>query len=110
MTFTAELEIKALPPYDFETSCEIFGNGDKQIRNYENGKFWQVLAVNDKLILATVISQGNVNKPRITVELKSENEITEKDNDCFRVTGFTPGPSSSLQSVFCRSHPGHTVS
>lgn len=79
MTFTAELEIEALPPYDFETSCEIFGNGDKQIRNYENGKFWQVLAVNDKLILATVISQGNVNKPRVTVELKSESEITEKD-------------------------------
>jgi DNA-3-methyladenine glycosylase II len=79
MTFTAELEIKALPPYDFETSCEIFGNGDKQIRNYENGKFWQVLAVNDKLILATVISQGKLNKPRVTAELKSESEITEKD-------------------------------
>jgi DNA-3-methyladenine glycosylase II len=79
MTFTVELEIEALPPYDFEISSEIFGNGDKHIRNYENGKFWQVLAINDKLILATAKSQGNVNKPKIAVELKSENEITEKD-------------------------------
>jgi DNA-3-methyladenine glycosylase II len=79
MIFTAELEIDALPPYDFEISSEIFGNGDKQIRNYENGKFWQVLTMNDKHILATAKSQGNVNKPRMTVELKSESEITEKD-------------------------------
>jgi DNA-3-methyladenine glycosylase II len=79
MTFAAELEMEALPPYDFEISSEIFGNGDKQIRNYENGTFRQVLAINDKLILATAKSQGNVNKPRITVELKSESKITEKD-------------------------------
>jgi DNA-3-methyladenine glycosylase II len=79
MIFTVELEMEALPPYDFEISSEIFGNGDKQIRNYENGKFWQVLAINDKLILATAKSQGNVNKPKITVELKSESEITEND-------------------------------
>ena len=79
MTFTVELEIEVLPPYDFELSSEIFGNGDKQIRKYENGKFWQVLTMNGKLILATAKSQGNVNKPRIAVELKSENEITEKD-------------------------------
>jgi DNA-3-methyladenine glycosylase II len=79
MTFTAELEIEALPPYDFEISSEIFGNGDKQIRNYENGKFWQVLTINDKLILATAKSQGNADKPRIAVELKSKNDITKKD-------------------------------
>jgi hypothetical protein len=83
MTFTVEFEMEALPPalppYDFEISSEIFGNGDNQIRDYENGRFWQVLAVNDKLILATAKSRGSVNKPRIAVELKSESDIAEKD-------------------------------
>ncbi|MHA2407955.1 MAG: DNA-3-methyladenine glycosylase family protein, partial [Candidatus Ranarchaeia archaeon] len=53
--------------------------GDKQIRNYENGRFWQVIRVNDKLILAIVKAVGTIDKPKVAAELKSNGKITEED-------------------------------
>jgi DNA-3-methyladenine glycosylase II len=77
--FIRKLEIDALPPFRFDLSAEIFANGDKQIRNYENGEFCQVLRVNGKLILAIIKSAGTVDKPKLSVELKSNSAITEED-------------------------------
>jgi DNA-3-methyladenine glycosylase II len=79
MIYTENLTIAALPPFRFDLSCEIFADGDKQIRNYEKGLFWQVIRVNGKLILATIEAVGTVDKPEVSAELKSDSAITEED-------------------------------
>ena len=79
MIYTEKITLAALPPFHFDLSSEIFANGDNQIRNYKNGRFWQVIRVNDKLILAIIKSAGTVDKPKVAAELKSRIKITEKD-------------------------------
>lgn len=79
MVHSERIEITALPPFSFDLSCEIFANGDKQIRTSENGRFWQVIRVNGKLALAVVSSRGTVDKPKLTVDLKSDKTINEED-------------------------------
>jgi DNA-3-methyladenine glycosylase II len=79
MMYTERIEVTALPPFRFDLSCEIFANGDKQIRNYENGAFWQVIRINGKLCLSMVKSTGNVDDPKVIVELKSNRSITGED-------------------------------
>ena len=79
--FAKKLEIRALPPFRFDLSCEIFANGDKQIRKYEKGRFWQVIRVNGKLVLVIVESVGIVEKPKLNVELKSNHTITAEDKE-----------------------------
>jgi DNA-3-methyladenine glycosylase II len=79
VTFAEKIEITAVPPFRFDFSSEIFANGDKQIRNYEKGRFWQVIRVNGKLFLAVVESIGTVDKPKVAVELKSDSAITGED-------------------------------
>jgi DNA-3-methyladenine glycosylase II len=79
MTYTEKITIAALPPFRFDLSAEIFANGDEQIRNYENGRFWQVIRVNGKLILTIIEAAGSVDKPKVSAELKSDRKITEED-------------------------------
>ena len=77
--FTEKLTVDALPPFSFELNGEIFANGDRQIRNYEKGRFWQVIRVNSKLLLITVVATGTVDKPKVSVEMKANREITAED-------------------------------
>ena len=77
--FTEKMTIAALPPFSFDLSAEIFASGDKQIRNYDNGKFWQVIRFNRKLVLATIESIGTVDKPKLSVELRSNVGINRQD-------------------------------
>ena len=79
MSYTEKITVAALPPYRFDLSSEIFVNGDRQIRNYENGLFWQVIRVNGKLILVTVEAAGTVDTPEVSAELKSDSAITVED-------------------------------
>jgi DNA-3-methyladenine glycosylase II len=79
MIYTEKITIDALPPFRFDLSSEIFADGDKQIRNYEKGLFWQVIRVNGKLILATIEAVGTVDKPEVSAELKSDSAMTEED-------------------------------
>jgi DNA-3-methyladenine glycosylase II len=81
VVFAEKFEITALPPFRFDLSCEIFASGDKQIRNYEKGSFWQVIRVNGKLVLAIVESVGIVEKPKLNVELRSNHAITAEDKE-----------------------------
>jgi len=71
------LTIKTNPPFDFELSAKIFSDGDEQIRKYQDGKYWQVIRINDKLILIVIKSLGTVDKPEISIELKSNEEISD---------------------------------
>jgi DNA-3-methyladenine glycosylase II len=74
-----KLTITPVPPFDFDLSTRIFSNGDEQIRKYESGRYWQVIPVDNKLVLATIKSSGSVDFPRLSVELKSNDEISATD-------------------------------
>ena len=71
--------IKPTPPFDFDLSARIFSDGDRQIRKYEDWKYWQVLRVKDKLILVIAKATGTIDEPELSVELKSDREISDED-------------------------------
>jgi DNA-3-methyladenine glycosylase II len=71
--------MEAVPPFDFGLSAKIFSDGDKQVRKYENGRFWQVIKVGNKLILVIVKGLGTVDKPKLAVELKSNELMSQSD-------------------------------
>jgi DNA-3-methyladenine glycosylase II len=67
--------INPVPPYDFDLSARIFSGGDPQIREYENGKFSQVLRVG-RLVWINIESKGSIDHPLIRVELKSQDNLS----------------------------------
>ena len=71
--------VKAVPPFDFDLSARIFSDGDKEIHRYEDGRYWQVVRVDKKLILVVIRTIGTVNEPKLLVELKSNEEISKSD-------------------------------
>jgi DNA-3-methyladenine glycosylase II len=79
VTFAEKITLAPVPPFQFDLSAEIFANGDEQIRSFKNGKFRQVVRVNGTLVLVTVESLGTVDKPRLSAELKSANELLDED-------------------------------
>ena len=79
MTQARRIEFKTVSPFDFELSCEIFSAGDKQIRKYEKKRFWQIIRVNGRLLLATVRSLGTVENPRIVADLKAEGKLARDE-------------------------------
>ena len=74
--------IKIIPksPFNFELSVKIFSNGDPQIQRYEKGFYWQLIWLNNKLVLITVRSLGSVDKPELSVSIKPDYELNKKDN------------------------------
>lgn len=64
----------------------IFCDGDRQIRKYENGKFWQVLRIDDGLVLATLEAAGSVDDPKLLVYLKSNRKISRGSKEKARQT------------------------
>lgn len=79
MTFTETFTVQASAPFNFDLTAQIFGSGDKQIRNTTNGVFSQVHYVNGKLAQLNVASIGTVEEPKISVELKSNSPLTPQD-------------------------------
>jgi DNA-3-methyladenine glycosylase II len=81
MTFTQTFTDQALAPFNFNLSAQIFSSGDKQIRTYANGKFYQVLRINGNLVLINLNSIGTIQQPKLNVELQSNNPLTSQDNE-----------------------------
>jgi DNA-3-methyladenine glycosylase II len=79
--FAAELTLKPVPPFSFELSTQIFSNGDRQVRIYEDGKFKQIIRVDNKLALVILESAGTVDKPKLKAVLKSNSEISHSDKE-----------------------------
>lgn len=67
--------IKPIPPYDFDLSARIFSSGDPQIREYQNGKFSQVLRVG-RLVRVNIESEGYMDQPLLRVELESHDDLS----------------------------------
>jgi DNA-3-methyladenine glycosylase II len=80
MTFTQTFTVQALAPFNFDLTAQIFSNGDKQIRTYQNGEFHQVLRIYGNLVLINLNSIGTIQQPKLNVELKSNNPLTSQDN------------------------------
>jgi DNA-3-methyladenine glycosylase II len=79
MTFNEIIEVKAVAPFNFDLTAQIFRNGDKQIRTYRDGVFSQVLKLNSQLALVKVTSTGTVEQPKLTIELKTNKPLTLED-------------------------------
>ena len=86
MTHTETLILTCVPPCDFNLSAMIFSDGDRNIRKYQNGKFWQVIRVDDSLILVTMKALGTVDNPKISVELRSDHKISEANKENVKQT------------------------
>ncbi|MGC9443770.1 MAG: DNA-3-methyladenine glycosylase family protein [Candidatus Methanospirareceae archaeon] len=69
-------KIQAVPPFDFHLSATIFAGGDPQIRTYADGKFWQVLRVDSRLVLVIVTASDTVEQPELSVYLQSNAELS----------------------------------
>ena len=78
MTFKDSFTLNAAAPFDFDLTCQIFRNGDPQLKTYREGVFLQLLRVCDGLVMASVSSAGTIEKPTLKVELYSDRVITPK--------------------------------
>jgi DNA-3-methyladenine glycosylase II len=81
MTFTQTFTVEALAPFNFDLTAQIFSSGDRQIRIYEDGRFWQVIRVDRKFVLLNLESAGNVKAPKLIGELKAKEEINHADTE-----------------------------
>ena len=57
---TETIVLKCVPPFNFDLTVSLFSNGDSQIKRFDEGKFWQVLRVDNQLMLATLKSSGTI--------------------------------------------------
>ncbi len=73
------LKIYPESPYNFELSAKIFSNGDPQVQRYEKGSYWQLIWLNNKLVLITVRSIGSVDQPELSVSIKPDTELNSED-------------------------------
>lgn len=73
------LIIHPLPPFDLDLSARLFVNGDRRIRRYEEGAYWQVIRLNERLVLATVRSLGTVEEPVLSIDLEPDEGLSEED-------------------------------
>ncbi len=73
------ISLSPTPPYDFTLSAGIFSDGDAHIRKFEGGTFWQVIRLDNGLVLVRVKSTGTVDNPRLDVELISKRGINRRD-------------------------------
>jgi len=79
MTFDEKTTVDAVAPFDFDLTSQIFQNGDKQIRTYQNAVFSLILKLNDQLVHAKVSSIGTIEKPKLAIFLKANKLLTSED-------------------------------
>ncbi len=79
--FSYSMEISPSTPFSFELSAEIFSDGDRQIRIYQERVFKQVIRVKEKLVLVCISSQGTVKEPLLEIKLESETKLTKQDRE-----------------------------
>jgi DNA-3-methyladenine glycosylase II len=78
MAFTESLELEVLAPFSLELSAQIFVGLNPAVRCFTDGVFSQVLHVNGCLVLAKISSKGTVEKPKLQIQLTSNQPVTEQ--------------------------------
>jgi len=86
LSFTMKLIMYPTAPFDFELSAAIFSDGDRQIRTYYKGKYWQVVRMAQELVLVVITSIGTVNKPRLLVEVREGTQLLGESLEIVRDT------------------------
>lgn len=74
-----KFDLKPVPPFSFDLSAGIFGDGDERIQRYESGSFWQVIRPNGKLVLVSMRSTGTVDGPEISVSILPDEDLSVDD-------------------------------
>jgi len=73
-------------PFDFELSAVIFSDGDRKIRTYYKGKYWQVVRIANELVFIVITSIGTVDKPRLVVEVREDTRLLGESLEILRET------------------------
>jgi DNA-3-methyladenine glycosylase II len=114
MPFTEKVTVKALAPFNFDLTSQIFSSGDPDIRSFSNGMFHQVLKINDNLVLIEVSSVGTVENPELLVVLKSNIAITSLEKKAARkIVEFVFNLDFDLNSFYQdvrKDHVMHNIS
>lgn len=76
MITTEKFTLECVYPFNFKLSASLFSNGDEQIRRFQDGRFWQVIRIDNQLALATLEDSGTIDNPRICVKLESNRKIS----------------------------------
>lgn len=74
-----KLKLKPESPFNFDLSAKIYSNGDPQIQKYEGGLYWQVIKLNNKLVLIKLRSVGNVKSPELSLKLATDKNLSKED-------------------------------
>lgn len=74
--YQSTFNIKANAPFDFDLSCRIFSDGDKNIKKYANGHFWQAINIDQKIMFLYIESVGEVENPELKVNVESGEELS----------------------------------
>ncbi len=72
MTFSEKKTIEPVAPFDFALSSKILSYGDIKVRSFRDGVFSQVVNVDGKLVLVKLSSNGQVDKPQLSLELQTD--------------------------------------
>ncbi len=75
------LILNPVPPYDFTISTFVFSSGDPQIRKAENGRFWQLIRIGAKLVLAEVSAEGSTSNPTLKVRISTNEALTAAETE-----------------------------
>lgn len=78
------LALKAIPPFDFDLTASIFSDGDKQIRKYEKGKFWQVVRINNRLILVSIHARREAGASDLEVQADPDEDVSSIEEEKLR--------------------------
>ncbi len=66
-------------PFNFKLSSKIFSNGDPEIQRFENDSYWQVVKLENNLVLFTVRSMGSIDEPKLCLTIKPDNDLNKED-------------------------------
>jgi DNA-3-methyladenine glycosylase II len=84
--FTETIRLKPVAPFSFDLSATIFGKGDRQIRNFQNDIFRQVIHVDGKLVLVSLSAESRLDTSFLRAELICRNKLDEIDIEAAKKT------------------------
>ncbi|MCL2172701.1 MAG: DNA-3-methyladenine glycosylase 2 family protein [Candidatus Bathyarchaeota archaeon] len=78
MTYKTVVKIEPLAPFDLLQSSLVFATGDRRVKSFQEGCFSQVINIEGRLVLVKLFSEGEVDKPKLSLELYSDSELSER--------------------------------
>ena len=86
MAFTETFTLTPLAPFSLALSAQIFTGLARQVRSYGDGVYTQVLHTDGKLVLAKISQQGTIQNPKLSIELTSNQPITNQTKTSVKET------------------------